>query len=511
MNKQMLSIPANGEAYSVKNGKIHADSVNDGRAVYLDGQRVDNVSTSPAYRNAIASSAMLYNYQADPANVERMTFDLGNGRRVNRAWQLPRSYKELVERREALAEWARVSCGFVGRSPDHVASSMSGMMMGIEVLENNDPNRAAAFRDWFEYARQSDLFLTYVINNVQGDRSKTFGDQGSAGLDLVARIVDEDASGITIRGAKLFATSAIMANEIFVGSGQPLKPGEEHLAFSCALPMNTKGLKLLSRKSFEAHALSEFDNPLSYKFDENDALVFFDDVKVPWERVFHLRNTDICRAQLHDTPAHVYQNYQAQIRLSVKLKFLVGLAQQIARTIGTINFPPVVETLGKLASQAALIEGMVYGMEAAGAMRGEYFLPNKHLLYAAQVQSQEMYPQIISTIRELAGGALLMLPSSINDLTDPEISQIIQLTQISPAMSGLDRVKLLKLCWDAVGSEFASRHMQYEMFYAGAQFVTRGHSYRTYDWQDSARLVSGMLDKYPTPAAPSADAAVSKS
>jgi 4-hydroxyphenylacetate 3-monooxygenase len=483
----------------VKNGAEHVASVRDGRAVFLDGERVADVSTHPAYRHAVESAGALYDYQAHSDNVERMTFDIGGGRRINRAWQLPSSYEDLVERRKALVEWAELSCGYLGRSPDHVASSMSGMMMGIEVFENYDPRRAQAFRDWYDYARKSDLFLTYVINNVQGDRSKAFGSQGKGAEDMVARIVDEDASGITIRGAKLFATSAIMANELFVGSGQPLRPGEEHLAFSCALPMGTKGLKMLSRKSFEAHAVSEYDNPLAYRYDENDALVFFDDVKVPWERVFLLRNTDMCRAQLHDTPAHIYQNYQAQIRLSVKLRFLVGLARGIAQTIGTINFPPVVETLGKLASQAALIEGMVFGMEAGGAMRGEYFLPNKHLLYAAQVQSQEMYPQIVSTIRELAGGALLMLPSSVRDFANPELADIISLTQISPAMSGEQRVKMLKMTWDAVGSEFASRHLQYEMFYAGAQFVTRGHSYRTYDWDRASSLADRLASKYRLP------------
>ena len=481
---------------SVKDGAQHVASVRDGRSVYLDGALVGDVSVHPAYRHAVASAGALYDHQAHPDNIERMTFDVGEGRRVSRCWQLPHSYADLVERRKALVEWAELSCGFLGRSPDHVASSMSGMMMGIEVFESHDPKRAQAFRDWYDYARKSDLFLTYVINNVQGDRSKAFGDQGPKAQDMVARIVDEDASGITIRGAKLFATSAIMANEIFVGSGQPLKPGEEHLAFSCALPMGTKGMKMLSRKSFEANATSEFDNPLAYRYDENDALVFFDDVKVPWERVFVYRSTDMCRAQLHDTPAHVYQNYQAQIRLSVKLRFLVGLAHNLARTIGTVNFPAVTETLGKLASQAGLIEGMVLGMEAGGAMRGDYFIPNRHLLYSAQVHSQEIYAQVISTIRELAGGALLMLPSSVQDFSNPELAEIIGLTQISPAMSGQDRVKMLKLTWDAVGSEFASRHLQYEMFYAGAQYVTRGHSFRTYDWTKAAGLASRLTSQY---------------
>ena len=191
---------------------LGAQSVRDGRSVYLNGKLIHDVAEHPAYRNAVASAGALYDYQSRPDNLERMTFDIGGGRRVNRCWQLPRSYDELVERRKALVEWAEISCGFLGRSPDHVASSMSGIMMGIEVLDRHGEKYGQAFREWFDYVRQNDMFLTYVINNVQGDRSKAFGDQGKGAEDMVARIVDQDASGITIRGAKLFATSAIMAN-----------------------------------------------------------------------------------------------------------------------------------------------------------------------------------------------------------------------------------------------------------------------------------------------------------
>src|ERR1700739_4437856 len=128
----------------------------------------------------------------------------------------------------------------------------------------------------------------------------------------------------------MLGTGAVMANELLVANMQPLKPGEEDIAFSCAMPMNTKGLRILSRKSYEAHAVSVFDNPLSSRFDENDALMYFDDVKVPWDRVFVYRDTDMCRAQFHDTPGHIFQHYQAKGRLSVKLKFLVGLAHKSA-------------------------------------------------------------------------------------------------------------------------------------------------------------------------------------
>ena len=124
------------------------------------------------------------------------------------------------------------------------------------------------------------------------------------------------------------------------------------------------------------------------------------------------------------------------------------------------------------------------------------FVPHKHFMYAAQVLTQELYPKLVTSLRELAGGALIMLPSSEADLADPELRRIIEKTQRSPAMTPMDRIKFLKAAWDAIGSEFASRHTQYEMFYAGAQFVTAGHSFRTYDWDAAGGLLDGLLSGY---------------
>jgi 4-hydroxyphenylacetate 3-monooxygenase len=477
-----------------KTGAEHLASLRDGRTVYIDGRLVEDVTTHPAYRNAALSAARLYDYQARSENIEAMTFmPEGGDRRVNRCWQMPRNYEELVQRRRALQAWAQVSYGFMGRSPDHVASTIIGQRMGLEVFEKHGKARAKALADYVDYATRRDLFLTYVIVNPQADRSKDWGEQVE---ELVAQIVDEDSSGLTIRGAKMLGTSAIMANELFVANLQPLKPGEESLAFSCALPMNTPGLRVLSRKSYEAHAVSVFDNPLSARFDENDALIYFDNVKVPWERVFVHRDTDMCRAQFHDTPSHIFQNYQAQIRLSVKTKFLVGLAHKITEAIGTTNMPQVQEQLGGLAADAGVVEAMLSGMEASGSTRGEYYLPNRHLLYAAQVITQSLYPRLLHLIRDLAGGSLIMLPSSFRDWANPELAPILRKTQRSPNFNSEDKVKLLKAAWDAVGSEFASRHTQYEMFYAGARFVTTGHSYRTFDWGAACGMVDHLLSTY---------------
>ena len=216
---------------------------------------------------------------------------------------------------------------------------------------------------------------------------------------------------------------------------------------------------------------------------------------MPWERVFVHRDTDMCRAQFHDTLGHTFQNYQAQIRLMAKTKFLVGVARRLAETIGTADMPPVREVLGRLAAQAAMVEGMVWGMEAKGHMEGGCFVPDKHLMYAAQVLTQELYPRLVETIRGLSGGALIMLPSSERDWANPELAEIIGKTQVSAGATPRERVDFLKLAWDAIGSEFGSRHTQYEMFYAGAPFVTCGHSFRTYDWGAAQRLVQKMLER----------------
>jgi 4-hydroxyphenylacetate 3-monooxygenase len=484
-----------------KNGQDHLESLQDGRDVYIYGTRVNDVTAHRAFRHSIGTAAALYDFQARPSMIDAMTFTSPDtGRQVNRCWQLPESYAQLVERRRALEAWAELHLGFMGRSPDHVASCISGMFMGADLFDGYDRKCAGALRDYYRFARDHDLFLSYVIINPQADRSKPAHAQ--ADPSLAAAVVDEDAEGLTIRGAKMLATSSIMANEVFVTCIQPLVRGDEKQAVSFAVPMNARGLRVLSRKSYEDSALSLFDNPLSSRFDENDAVLYFDDVKVPWERVFVNQNIEMTLKQFHGTPAHVYQNYQCQIRLLVKMRFLAGLARRIAEANGINAFAQVREQLGQIAAEVGLVDGLLHGMEAKGQQAGRYFVPDRPLLYSAQTLTQQLYPKVITAIRELAGGGLVMLPSSIADFDDPVIAGLIHKSQKSPVFTPQERVKFFKLAWDALGSEFASRHVQYEMFYAGASFVTRSHAYRTFDWAKCTGMVDGVMAGYPTPEPP---------
>ena len=479
----------------LKSGADHIASLRDGRAVYLHGQKVDDVTVHPAFANAVKTIGGLFDFAQQHPDL--MGFVTEDGGRANRIWQLPQSYEELRERRKALDAWSEMHAGFMGRTPDHVASCISGMVMGLDVFEAYDTARAGALAAYYRHARDNDLYLTYVLINPQADRSKTASQQKDPFLS--AGVVDRDAAGITVRGAKMLATGGIMANEVFVTCIQPLQPGDEKHAVSFAIPMNAKGLKILSRKSYEEEAPNVFDNPLSSRFDENDAVLFFDDVKVPWDRVFVIDGIEMCQKQFHETPAHVYQNYQAMVRMAVKLRFLTGIAHRITEVNGTTGIPSVRETLGRLAAEAGMVDALVAAMEVKGKMYGRYFVPDRHTLYSAATLTQKLYGKVLDTLRELAGGGMIMLPSSVDDFRDPELATLIGKTQQSPAASAIEKVKFYKLAWDAVGSEFASRHAQYEMFYSGASFVTTGHSYRTYDWAVAAKLLDTMLGSYDLP------------
>ncbi|MEM8561858.1 MAG: 4-hydroxyphenylacetate 3-hydroxylase N-terminal domain-containing protein [Pseudomonadota bacterium] len=490
----MLSAEKLTPLKQVKDGNHHIESLKDGRTVYLNGEAITDVTTHKAFKRSVQTTAGLFDLQASAEHIDELTFESPtSGGRVGVSWLLPTSYEEMVKRREGLTLLAEQHVGFMGRSPDHLASALGGQVMGIEVFREYSPEYAANLENYFQYIRDNDHALTYVIINPQGNRSAAASEQQE---DLVMRVVDEDDQGITVRGAKMLGTSAIMANEVFVANLQPLRPEEVSYATSFALPMNTPGLRVVSRKSFEESAESMFDNPLSSRFDENDALVYFDDVKVPRDRIFVNQNVEMCRKQFHSTPGHAFQNYQSQIRLAVKMRFLTGMAHKIAETIGTVNMPPVQTTLGKLASEAATIEALVCAMEASGQQYGDYYVPNKHMLYSAQVYTQELYPNFVNAIRELAGGSLIMLPASSRDFDNDIVAEIIERTQVSAGVTPTERVKFLKLAWDALGSEYAGRHLQYEMFYAGAQFVTRGHSYRNYDWGKATAMVDGILEGY---------------
>jgi 4-hydroxyphenylacetate 3-monooxygenase len=312
-------------------------------------------------------------------------------------------------------------------------------------------------------------------------------------------VAEERDDGIVVRGAQMLGTSSTVSDYLLVSCIKPLAPGDESFALTFVVPVQADGLKFVCRRPYAKDAPSTFDYPLSSRFDETDALVMFDDVFVPWEQVFAYRDRDAVRDQWHVTGAHVLGNSQAQMRLAVKMKFLVGLARRIAEVNGLEKIPAVQEKLADISSLAAIVEGMTIASEDQSFIDDNGLArPHPRFLYGAMGLQAELYPRALSLVRELAGAGVVQVPSSFKDLNGP-VGHDIRRHLGANGKEAEERIKLFKLVWDAIGSEFAGRHHQYEMFYAGAPFVAKGYAFRNYGFDEALALVDQTLESYDLP------------
>jgi 4-hydroxyphenylacetate 3-monooxygenase len=477
-----------------RSGAEYAAGLRDGRMVFIDGELVADVTTHPAFASSVRTVAGLYDLANDPANRELMTFPSPTtGEPVNLAFAIPRSRDDLARRRRAIRAWAEATLGLMGRSPDHVASYLAAFAGAADVFARGGEQFARNVVAFHEYARDDDQYVTYTIVPPQIDRSNPGHRQPEP--NLYAGVKEETDGGIVVKGAQMLGTGTAISDWILLSCIHPLPEGDEAQAISVAVPVGAPGVRIHSRRSYARAATSVFDYPLSTRFDETDSLVVFDDVLVPWEHVFVYRDRAITHAQFFETGAHALGNNQAQIRFAVKLRFLAGVAHRVTEMLGMAANPAVQATLGEIAAHAAMVEGLVEAQEACCEIDANGMaVPGRSPLYANMLLQSSLYPAVLGLVRELCGGSLIQLPSSSKDFADPEIAADLARyvrTATSPSEA---RVGLLKLAWDIVGSEFAGRHHQYEMFYAGAPHVVKGHMYRAYDFAAAGALVDAALD-----------------
>lgn len=478
----------------MRTGSAYRASLKDGRAVYLHGERVADVTEHAAFRPIMNAIAGLFDFADSHRDIMAATSS-ETGREYNRIYSIPRSLEDLSARRRAVEAWANQTHGWVGRSPDHVASFLAGFAAHPEAFEADGHDFGKHVVDYYQHVRDNDLYLSYAIIPPQVSRATTAHEWEGDFIQVGA--VRETEEGIIVRGAQMLATGAAVADELLVSCIKPLTPDDQDFALTFAIPVATPGLKLYCRQAYASDAVDAFDYPLSSRFDESDALVVFDDVLVPWDRVFVYKNVNGLRRQFFETGAHILGNWQAQTRFAVKLQFIAGIARKVTAVNGVDRFPGVQEKLGDLASLASMVEAAVVAAEY-GAQPDDagVWLPAARPLYGIMGYQSELYPRVLSILRELVGGGVLQLPSSVADMRAPEMRADIDRYIQSPNVPAEERIKLFKLAWDVVGSEFAGRHAQYEMFYAGAPFVAKGYAYRNFGYERCVEQVDAFLSSY---------------
>jgi 4-hydroxyphenylacetate 3-monooxygenase len=279
------------------------------------------------------------------------------------------------------------------------------------------------------------------------------------------------------------------ADEIFVGNFVPQTERTAKQSICCAMPVATPGLELWSRRPY-GNAGSPGDYPLSTRFDETDAVLVCDRVKVPWERVFLHDNGPMSRRIFVDAPGITFANHQSNVRFWSKMGLVCGVAMRIAESAGLASVPSMKETLGDLASLEAMVGAMATGAAAAGDRHGEFVSPNARAVNACTYWCLEHHNEIIERLRTLLGGAPLQMPASDDALDDPGMREKFEKWFGGATVGASERMKLYKLAWDLVGSEFAGRHMLYERFYAGNPIVNRMSNFASAPWKDWSALAA---------------------
>jgi 4-hydroxyphenylacetate 3-monooxygenase len=486
-------------AGGLRSGQDYMDAIkNDGRRVFLDGEEISDVTSHPAFAEAVRSIADLFDIAHDGANRDVMTYPSpATGAPVNVIWRMPESHAELAVWRGAVEKWSESNFGLIGRGPDHVAGFFAGWASAPEVFNAGEGDRdfAANMVGFYEFLRDNDVYITYTIVPPQIDRSKPAHQQSPP--DLYAGVTGERDDGIIIQGAQMLGTGAALSDYINLSTISPMQPGDDNHAINLAVACNAPGVRIHSRRSYAAAASSTYDYPLASRFDETDALVVFDNVFVPWEQVFVYKDLEICQRQWWETPAHIMGNNQAHIRFTTKLRFMMGVAHRVAGMNGVLANPAVQAHIAEIAALASLFEGLLEAQFATAAVnKNGHVEPGYQAHYAAEALQSDIYPKMLNLMRELCGGGVIQLPSSAADFANPEIRRDLERYVQSPGYPAEERVKLMKLAWDLIGSEFAGRHEQYEKFYAGPPFITRRRLFQHYDFEKSGALVDAALAGY---------------
>jgi len=479
----------------LKTGSEHLKRLNDGRVVYIGSEKVEDVTTHPAFRNAARTVAAIYDMKA--ANAD---FSFKEGKEKFSAYFLrAKSQGDLLKRTNLHRAIASMTHGLFGRSPDHVASFVTGMSMNPSVFGKYAENLTA----YYEEMRKNDTYAVYAVLPPQAARNPDFYQKQNLPVPSL-RVVREDDDGLVVSGMKMLATGAVFADDIWIGNLLPLAPTQLAESVTCAVAVNTPGVTLWSRKPFERYAPSEFDNPLTWRFDETDSMVMCDNVKVPWERVFVHNDAILAREVYIKTPGHCYGNHQSNVRFHAKMQLIVGLASKIAQASGANEVPAVREVLGRFAALEAALGGMIAGqIQDAEDWPAGWKTFNRRYMYAALNWCTESHSSIIDALRELMGGGIFQMPADASVMHDPKLREMFETYWQTPQLPALERMKLYKLAWDLIGSEFAGRHLQYEKFYAGASFIVRNHSFREAPWAGFHQVVDELMASYDVPEAKS--------
>ena len=462
--------------------------------IWLGDERITDVTTHPALQGCAQSMATLYDMQHTEDLRDEMTYPSPTtGDPVGLSFITPRTLEDLQRRSAMMFHWSRFSGGMLGRSSDYINVEIMAAAAAADFYRQNDPRFGENARNYYDYARENDLCMTHTLVNPQSNRALTAS--GHPSTDVALRIVDENADGMVVRGARILATLGPLADEIMVFPSTVLKAASDtnSFAFAFTIPCATPGMKLICRESL-VYGESRIDHPLGSRFEEMDTLVVFDDVLVPWDRVFLKSDPDLCSRHFPETGCLAHMAQQVAIKNICKSEFVLGIACSVAEALGSNEFQHVQEKIAECMINLESMKACLRASEADAKIdKWGVMAPDRAPLDAARNIFPKMYPRMIEILQLLSASSLMLIPP--DSALDSPVAEDIDRYLASANRTARDRIKLFRLAWDVACSGFAGRQVLYERFFFGDPVRMMSVLYRTYDKQPLMDRVNEFLNR----------------
>ena len=474
-------------------GREYIESLRDGREIWIYGERVKDVTTHPAFRNTVRMLARQYDALHDHRkSILCAETDTGSGGFTHKFFKAPRNTEEMVGCRDAIAEWARVTYGWMGRAPDYKAAFLATLGANSEFYKPFDENA----RRWYKKVQEEVTFVNHAIVNPPVDRNKPLEEV----RDVYMHVEKETDAGLIVSGAKVVATTSTLTHANFIANNGALPIKTKDFAFVCIVPTAAPGVKLFCRPSYEMTAAamgSPFDYPLSSRLDENDSIIVFDKVFIPYENVFAYGDIDKVNNFFPRSGFLPRFMFHGCVRLAVKLDFIAGLLLKGVDATGAKEFRGVQAQVGEVLAWRNLFWALTDAMaRTTTPWTPGYVLPNLDYGLAYRVAANMIYPRLKEIIENVLASALIYLPSHANDFKVPEIRKYLdQYVRGSNGYDAVDRVKLFKLMWDAMGTEFGGRHELYERNYFGSHESIRFETLMVADSTGQSAKYKGFAEQ----------------
>lgn len=475
-------------------GNQYIESLRDGRQMWIDGELVTDVTKDRRFAAAAYTMAELYDMQHDPKLVDRLTYKSPtSGDRVGLSFIQPKSIDDLVRRREMVKTWMDATCGMFGRSPDFMNITLTGFACAKDTFGQKDKKYADNIWNYYLHCRENDVAMTHTLINPQVDRSKPVEKQDK---DLAAKVVKETDAGIVINGARMVSTLCAYSHDLLVMPSTYLANSEEArpYAFGFAVPVNAPGLRFICRPSvIHSNPGSPMDYPLSSRLDETDAMVIFENVLIPWERVFIYRDAEMCNGLYNRTGAMPQIMHQFSTKNLAKAEFMMAVAFAMARSTKVDAHLHVQGMLAELIQYTEFVRSCLRASEVDAKPNAQGFTTPAHLpLWTVRMMFPKMFIRMCEIVQILGAGGLVAVPSYA-ELAGPVGKDVETYFQAANADSRY-RIKLFRLAFDAAVSSFSGRQQLYERYYSGDPVRLAGTLYEIYDKNPYVDRIAELLD-----------------